>query len=86
MTPATQAIPAICSIGFRPTLSLPQPTLRVETHLLVGSYAPDGLYGRSMALYFDGKHRDDVKFPGLDALKAAIATDLAAARRYYGLT
>jgi riboflavin kinase/FMN adenylyltransferase len=86
MTPASQTIPAICSIGFRPTLSLPQPTLRVETHLLAGTYGPDELYGKSLSLYFDDKHRDDLKFPGLDALKAAIATDLAAARRHYGLT
>ncbi|MBI3875249.1 MAG: bifunctional riboflavin kinase/FAD synthetase [Verrucomicrobia bacterium] len=71
---------AVVNIGVRPTVantSRPQ----VEVHLL--DFAAD-IYGRELELTFIEKLRDEQKFPGVEALKAQIARDIAAARELFG--
>lgn len=73
-------IPAVFSIGLRPTLSLPNPVLRVEAHLLAGTYGENALYGLKAGYYLTHRLRADRRFPDLDALKAQIAQDALHAR------
>jgi riboflavin kinase / FMN adenylyltransferase len=66
----------VASLGFRPTLAEGlKPTLEV----FVFDFSGD-LYGRHLRVEFIGKIRDEEKYDGLDALKAAIARDCAGAR------
>ena len=67
------------SIGTRPTIrEHAQPLL--EVHLLDFEGA---LYGKHLRVTFLEKLRAEQKFDGLEALRAAIAADVAQARRYF---
>lgn len=61
---------AVTSVGVRPTIGDNQHT--VETFLLEGHHE---LYGRRLRLEFVKWLRPELKFEGLDALKAQIAID-----------
>ena len=63
--------PAVTSIGVRPTVT-DSGELTIETHILDGSY---DLYQRQMRLAFVKWLRGEVKFDGLDPLKAQMARD-----------
>lgn len=67
----------VVNIGVRPTLAQPQPSLRVEAHLL--DFTGD-LYGKSLNVVFHQVIRPEQKFPSLDALKQQIARDVEAVR------
>ncbi len=71
--------PAVASVGFRPTVN-PVPRPLLEVHLLERG---GDLYGRRLHVRFLRKLRDEVKFDGLEALRAAIADDAAQARQYF---
>jgi riboflavin kinase / FMN adenylyltransferase len=66
---------AVSNFGRRPTVGSDAPLL--ETHLL--DFDGD-LYGREIEVDFIDFIRDEVKFDGLDALKAQIAKDSVKAR------
>jgi riboflavin kinase/FMN adenylyltransferase len=67
--------PGVMNIGVRPTVDGTK--LRVEAHL----FDFDGdLYGQPMRVELVARIRGEQKFDGLDALKAQIAKDAAAAR------
>ena len=71
----------VANIGSRPTVEGDgQPHL--EVHLL--DFDGD-LYGRRITVVFHEKLRDEQRFDSLDALKAAIKADFAAARAQWGL-
>ncbi len=72
---------AVLNIGVRPTLNRPEPTVRVETHLL--DFDGD-LYGHELELTFVDKIRVERKFSGLDELKEQISADIEFARRIFG--
>jgi riboflavin kinase/FMN adenylyltransferase len=67
---------AVLNIGLRPTLQNPSPTPRVEVHLL--DFSGD-LYGQELEITFAGKLRDEQKFSSVEALRAQIQKDVAAA-------
>jgi riboflavin kinase/FMN adenylyltransferase len=71
-------IPAVVNVGRRPTFG----TLRrtVEAHLL--DWQGD-LYGRWLRLEFVERLRGEQRFDGIDALRAAIAADVARARAVF---
>ncbi|MBX3018102.1 MAG: riboflavin biosynthesis protein RibF [Bdellovibrionaceae bacterium] len=71
-------LPSVSHLGPIPTFSDIRP--RLETHILDRDLA---LYGETLRVEFLEKLRDPVKFEGLDALKAQIDADCAAARRYH---
>ncbi|MDX1300039.1 MAG: riboflavin kinase, partial [Pseudomonas sp.] len=52
----------------------------LEVHVL--NFAGD-LYGRRLTVAFHRKLRDEQRFASLEALKAAIAADIVAARAYW---
>jgi len=73
-----QSIKGVANIGTRPTVA-GDGRAHLEVHLLDFSAH---LYGKRLTVTFHHKLRDEQRFAGLDALKAAIATDIAAARPY----
>jgi len=76
----TQArLRGVASVGTRPTIrEHAQPLL--EVHLL--DFEGD-IYGRHLRVTFLERLRGEQKFEGLDALRAAIADDVARTREYF---
>lgn len=72
---------AVTNVGRRPTFQEAGGALVAEAHLL--DFAGD-VYGRRVELSFEHRLRAEQRFPGVDALKAQIARDVAAARRVLG--
>ena len=70
----------VTNIGLRPTVALPVPQLRVETHLF--DFEGD-LYGQELEITFVEKLREEQKFPSLEALKDQVLRDLAKARQLF---
>ena len=69
----------VASLGRRPTVN-PVPVPLLEVHLF--DHHGD-LYGEHLRVHFLKKLRDERKYDGLDALKAAIARDAHEARAYF---
>jgi len=69
----------VASVGRRPTIKAEAPPL-LEVYLF--DWTGD-LYGRHLRVKFLQKLRDEAKFDGLDALRAAIARDAEQARDYF---
>ncbi|MFM8879697.1 MAG: riboflavin biosynthesis protein RibF [Verrucomicrobiota bacterium] len=70
--------PAAVNLGLRPTLQSPRPQLRFEAHLI--GYDGD-LYGRDLSVELVRFLRPERRFANLDALKAQIGRDIAAAQK-----
>ncbi|MHB8248844.1 MAG: bifunctional riboflavin kinase/FAD synthetase [Acidithiobacillus sp.] len=75
---AARSWPAAVSIGMRPTVQGRE--LMLEAHALDAS--PD-LYGQRAEVELHKKLRDEIKYPDLDTLKAAIAQDVLATRAFF---
>jgi riboflavin kinase/FMN adenylyltransferase len=73
-------VPGVANVGRRPTLG-GDPVTRLEAHLFDWS---GDLYGQEIGVRLVAYLRPDATFAGLDALKAAIAADAAAARLVLG--
>lgn len=71
---------AAISVGTKPTFKGPDGDRVIEAHLLDMPTGTD-LYGRTVTVRFIRWLRDQHRFPGLAALKAQIARDIAAVRR-----
>jgi riboflavin kinase/FMN adenylyltransferase len=71
--------PGVASVGLRPTVN-PVAKPLLEVHLLERG---GDLYGRRLHVRFLRKLRDEAKFEGLAALRAAIAQDAEQAREYF---
>lgn len=72
--------PAVANLGRRPTFDGER--LLLEVHLFDTQL---DLYGRRLDVAFLERLRGETRFAGIDALKAQIARDCAAARRLHGL-
>ena len=72
---------AVANIGHRPTVVAEPGGTLVEVHLL--DFDGD-LYGQRIELEFVERIRGEQRFDGLDALSAAIASDVESARRILG--
>lgn len=70
-----EAFGGVANFGRRPTVGAPAPLL--EVHLF--DFDRD-IYGKTLAVEFVRFIRDEMKFSGLDALKAQIAEDCVTAR------
>jgi len=71
---------AALNLGTRPTVQSGKHDRRLEAHLL--NFTGD-LYGKELEVEFVTKLRDEMKFASLDALKAQIAADIAAAEKCF---
>lgn len=79
LLPDGRELPGLANVGSRPTVSGSCPLL--EVHVL--DYSGD-LYGREIKVSFLKKLRDEEKFPSVEALRAQIRKDEAAARAFFG--
>jgi len=70
---------AVANLGVRPTIA-GVPKLSLEVHVLDFN---ENLYGRHVHVEFFHKIRDEMKFNGLDALKAQITQDADVARKFF---
>jgi riboflavin kinase/FMN adenylyltransferase len=70
----------VANVGTRPTVN--GTDNRLEVHLL--DYSGD-LYGQYLEVEFLQFQREEKKFDGLDALKAAIQQDIDHARAFFGI-
>ncbi|MFZ5512011.1 MAG: bifunctional riboflavin kinase/FAD synthetase [Pseudomonadota bacterium] len=71
--------PGVANLGYRPTVDGSR-RARLEVHL----FDFDGeLYGAHLKVRFLHKIRDEMKFDGLDALKARIARDAEEAQAFF---
>lgn len=69
----TRYYDGFCNIGFRPTVNTLSTRLPlVEVHIF---NFKQSIYGRNITIWFYEKLRDEMKFDGLDALKAQLAKD-----------
>jgi riboflavin kinase/FMN adenylyltransferase len=78
---AAAALPGVASLGVRPTVEDAGRVL-LEVHCLdwPAELGPEGGYRRLLRVELLHKLRDEAKYASLEALRAAIATDTAAAR------
>lgn len=79
---ADTPLPAVASIGVRPTVT---DNGRVLLEVHVFDFSGDA-YGKLVRVEFLKKLRDEEKFVDLDTLTAAIADDAAHARAYFAAT
>lgn len=69
----------VANLGIKPTVAgEPEPSLEVHLFGFKGD-----IYGQHLTVEFLHKIRDEIKFDGLDALRAAIHSDKDAARSYF---
>jgi riboflavin kinase/FMN adenylyltransferase len=71
-------LPGVANLGIRPTVGGTRPLL--EVHLF--DFDRD-IYDAHISVRFVQKLRDEQRFPNLDALKAQIAADAAAAKTFF---
>jgi riboflavin kinase/FMN adenylyltransferase len=79
---AGRTLRGVASVGRRPTVNETALPL-LEVHLFD---LDEELYGRHLRVRFLAKLRDEQKFAGLEALRAAIARDAETARAYFSAT
>jgi riboflavin kinase/FMN adenylyltransferase len=72
-------LPGVASVGRRPTVNEVAVPL-LEVHLFD---VAEELYGRHLRVRFVERLRDEEKYPDLDALRAAIARDVAMAKEFF---
>ena len=79
-----QAIPGVASLGVRPTVEDAGRVL-LETHCLQWpqTLGSDGGYGRCVRVDLLHKLHDELKYDSMDALRAGIARDTAAAAAWH---
>lgn len=75
-------LPSVANLGVRPTIA-GVPKLSLEVHIL--DFNGD-LYDRHVHVEFLHKVRDEMKFDGLDALKAQITQDVITAKAFFSAT
>jgi len=71
-------VSAVVNVGRRPTFGADDPPL-AEAHLL--DFEGE-VYGRAIEIAFEHRLREERRFPGPDALRAQIARDVEAGRRW----
>ncbi len=72
-------LPGVASVGRRPTVNEVAVPL-LEVHLFD---VAEELYGRHLRVRFVERLRDEEKYPDLDALRTAIARDVAMAKEFF---
>ena len=81
----SQPLPAVASLGVRPTVE-DAGRLLLEVHCLdwPSTLETDGGYGKCVQVELTHKLHDERKYESLEALKAGIAQDVDDARRWHG--
>ena len=81
----SQPLPAVASLGVRPTVE-DAGRLLLEVHCLdwPSTLGTEGGYGKCVQVELTHKLHDERKYESLEALKAGIAQDVDDARRWHG--
>ncbi|MDP3083144.1 MAG: bifunctional riboflavin kinase/FAD synthetase [Rubrivivax sp.] len=81
---ADQALPAVASLGMRPTVEDAGRVL-LEVHCLdwPAALGSEGGYGRCLKVELLHKLHDELRYDSLDALRDGIARDVAAAQAWF---
>lgn len=79
--PDRRRLPVVTNVGYRPTFRDGR-DLVAEAHVI--DFTGD-LYGLEVDLSFEGRLRGEIRFESVEALRAQIACDVAAARARLGL-
>jgi riboflavin kinase / FMN adenylyltransferase len=81
---ADESLPGVASLGCRPTVD-DSGRMLLEVHCLdwPAHLGTDGAYARLVRVELLHKLRDEVRYDGLEALTAAIAADVQAARAWF---
>jgi riboflavin kinase/FMN adenylyltransferase len=74
-------LPAITNIGIKPTVDNSH-AMGVETYLYDFDY---DVYGDDMEVYLLKHKRPEMVFDGVDALKAQMASDIEAGRKFHNM-
>ena len=88
---AGQVLEGVANLGIRPSLDANDVNggrVLLETHCLQwpASLGPEGAYGKIIRVELLHKLHDELRYDGLDALKAGIARDCEAARAFFAST
>jgi riboflavin kinase/FMN adenylyltransferase len=88
---AGELVPGVANLGIRPSLDpndVNGGRVLLETHCLEwpGELGAEGGYGKIIRVELLHKLHDELKYDGLDALKAGIARDCDEARAYFAST
>lgn len=75
-----QIFQGITNIGFNPTFEMTNSYLKVETHIFNFNQE---IYGDQVKVELLHFHRDEMKFSGIDSLKAQIQKDIAEAHHFF---
>ena len=83
-----QPLPGVANLGIRPSLDPADVNggrVLLETHCLSwpASLGPEGAYGKIIRVELLHKLHDELKYDGLDSLKAGIAKDCDEARAFF---
>lgn len=74
----------VANVGVKPTVAgIPEPSLEVHVFDFPSLEEGGDLYGKRLSVEFCQKIREEQKFDGLEALKAAIEHDMKAAREFF---
>ena len=78
---------AVANLGIKPTVNGIAPSLEVHilSSLADAAIKDNDLYGKRLSVRFRKKIRDEKKFDGIDALKAAIEQDIATAKAFFNI-
>lgn len=71
--------PGMLNVGVRPTIDSANPVKTIEAHLFDVDI---DLYDEEIVIYFRKRIRDEIKFPGVRALKEQLRNDEREIRRY----
>ena len=77
----SRRLPSITNIGTKPTVD-DRSVMGVETYIY--DFDSD-VYGNDMEVYLLSYKRPEMRFDGVDALKAQMESDIEAGRKYHGL-
>ncbi len=85
------SLPGVANLGIRPSLEADDVNggrVLLETHCLEwpDGLGPDGAYGKIIRVELLHKLHDELKYDGLDALKAGVAKDSDDARAFFAST
>lgn len=88
---ADTPLPGVANLGIRPSLEADDVNggrVLLETHCLEwpDGLGPEGAYGKIIRVELLHKLHDELKYDGLDALKAGIAKDSDDARAFFAAT
>jgi riboflavin kinase / FMN adenylyltransferase len=88
---AGQVLEGVANLGIRPSLDADDVNggrVLLETHCMQwpASLGPEGAYGKIIRVELLHKLHDELRYDGLDALKAGIARDCEAARAFFAST